>query len=265
MKISIVMAYFNRREQLIRTLRSIKQTAYNDEFEAILIDDNSREEERVEDLQEEFTFLKVHRVDPKDKWYVCSCIAYNKGFTLASGDIIIIQNPECLHVLDVLSYVSKNLTNQNMLSIPCYALNKDTTKAIDTNMNYLWEWLSRFPQVAFTESIGLGWYNHLRFRPVYFHFCNAITKINLDKLGGFDERYAYGIAFDDAEIIDRIDRLCLKKIIPNPNEAVVIHQWHPKVKHFAVSDYKEKWNRNRTIYEVLTKSEDSIKKENSYA
>jgi hypothetical protein len=44
-------------------------------------------------------------------------------------------------------------------------------------------------------------------------------------LNGFDERYANGIACDDAEFVIRVGRLGLNKIICD--DLSVIHQWHP--------------------------------------
>lgn len=46
-KLSIVMAYFNRKEQLIMTLESLKKSNYLNK-EIIIVDDNSREDQRVE-------------------------------------------------------------------------------------------------------------------------------------------------------------------------------------------------------------------------
>ena len=109
----------------------------------------------------------------------------------------------------------------------------------------------------------LGWYNHPLYRPVYYNFCSAITKKNMNLLGGFDERYAMGIARDDVEFVDRITRLGLKKEIPT--EVSVIHQWHSKVEHFHEGNYHGNIKKNKIIYELLTTKEDSVWKENRYA
>ena len=59
MKISIVTAYYNRRQLLINTLKSISKTSHND-FEVIVVDDGSTEENKIDDLPNEFPFLKGH-------------------------------------------------------------------------------------------------------------------------------------------------------------------------------------------------------------
>jgi GT2 family glycosyltransferase len=250
------MAYYNRKKLLINTLKSIERSFIKD-IEVIIVDDCSEEEERVEDLVEAYPFIKVIRVDRKEKWYVCNCIPTNRSISEAKGDIIVIQNPECLHVQDVLLYITENLTDQNYLSISTYAFNE--WKAGD--LNSMIKNFKSFPQQRF--SWDLGWYNHPVYRPVYFHFCAAITRKNMELLGGFDERYAMGIARDDAEFVDRVDRLGLKKEIPT--EVSVIHQWHSKVESFHESNYRTRIEKNKRVYELLTSKEDSVWKENSYA
>jgi len=47
MKISIVMAYFNRRQLLLNTLKSIFQREYEHDIELIIVDDHSVENERL--------------------------------------------------------------------------------------------------------------------------------------------------------------------------------------------------------------------------
>ena len=65
MKLSIVSAYHNRKRQLINTLETIKKSSEVDNTEFIVVDDCSDENERIEDLQERFSFLKVVRLEKK--------------------------------------------------------------------------------------------------------------------------------------------------------------------------------------------------------
>ena len=69
-KLSIVTAYYNRKELFIRTLKTINNSKYASDIEIIVVDDGSREEERLEDLIGTFNFdFKVIRLNPEDKWY----------------------------------------------------------------------------------------------------------------------------------------------------------------------------------------------------
>lgn len=65
MKLSIVSAYHNRKSQLINTLNTIKKSSEITNTEFIVVDDCSDDNERIEDLQSQFHFLKVIRLEKK--------------------------------------------------------------------------------------------------------------------------------------------------------------------------------------------------------
>lgn len=229
MKVSIVVAYYNRRGLFIETLKSIAKTMHDD-YEIIAIDDASDMEERINDLEIDFPLLNVFRVNKEDKWYYNSGIPNNMGIAKATGDIILLQNPECLHVHDILSYIVKNVTEQNYLSISTYG-------------------------------VGFGWYNHPILKPTYYPFCAALTKTNMEKLGGFDERYAEGIGYDDNDLVDRITRLGLQKIITT--DVLVLHQQHSTVYNLSNPEHKALYDRNAKLHKQ-TRKENTIKVVNSY-
>jgi len=248
--ISVVTAYYNRKKLFHNTLLSMAKSTYKD-FEVIAVDDASKEEERLEDLIQEFSFLRVVRVDPKDKTYRNSCIPYNIGINKAKGDIIILQNPECMHADDVFLHVVEKLTEDNYLTMSCYSINKEMG---------VWS-LSSLPQQIVNNYVG--WYNHSKFNPCAYHFCSAITRSNMNKLGGFDERYADGIGYEDNEFLDRVRRLGLKVSIED--NITVIHQWHPKVYDLSASKlYRRLYDMNARLHR-RTKKETIIKVRNSYA
>ena len=109
MKISIVTSYFNRKKLLINTLKSIKQTEFKN-FEFIIVDDASNNDNKIDDLVYDFPFIKLIRIEPEDKWYINPCIPFNIGFKNITGDIVIIQNPECFHTSDIISFVARKGT-----------------------------------------------------------------------------------------------------------------------------------------------------------
>jgi glycosyltransferase involved in cell wall biosynthesis len=249
--ISIVMTYYNRKKQLINTLNSINGSTIKD-IEIIIIDDASDDEHRIEDLQEEFN-LKLIRIDKKDKWWVNPCVSFNIGIKESKGDIIVLQNPECYHVGDVLSSIKEIITDDNYITLSTYSFTKNLSDII---LNVDKEYLLSLPQVASGGSESLGWYNHIKYRPKYFHFCSAITINNMNKLNGFDERYAHGISYDDAEIIERIKRLGLKlEIIDNVS---VIHQYHD-VLFYNMKNFGILHERNKQLYFNITLKENKIK------
>jgi GT2 family glycosyltransferase len=227
-KISIVTAYYNRKPQFLRTLKSIEQSANAQHVELIVVDDCSNEEHDLSDVKTDLDF-KLIKLKKENKWYTNPCIPFNIGFKEATGDAIILQNPECYHVGDIISDVIININDNDYLSYGCYALSEGRTQMLQKiRYNNYKEQISKFfgelPQRGFSGLGENGWYNHSQFRPVGYHFCSAITRNNLEDLGGFDERYAKGVSYDDDELLVRIKRKGLKiKFIDDP---FVLHQCH---------------------------------------
>lgn len=253
--ISIVTAFYNRKLLFTNTLSSLLNSSYKN-FEVIAVDDGSKENERIEDLQDIYPFLKVIRIEPENKWYVNPCVPFNIGFKRAKGDIVIIQNPECYHFSDILQYTKNNLTENQYYAYSCFSLNEEITgkiNQIDIN-NYL-----NCKGVSYDGD--MGWYNHSVYRPVGFHFCSAMFKSNLDKLGGFDERFAHGIGYDDNEFLARVKRLDLS--IVNNDKGIVLHQWHYSSSSYSSLNAAELVEKNRNLFYNNTLTETSINWKNN--
>lgn len=257
-RISIAMAYRNRKEQLLNTLTSIQMSSVKD-IEVVLVDDASADS--ILPNLCTFPFVKYIRISSKEKWYLNPCIPYNLALSKCTGDVVIIQNPECVHVGDVLRYVVNNVNESNYLSISTYALDAINSVRVLPMLkeDLLFELIRTCPQKPFNA--GIGWYNHPTLRPTYYHFCAAITRSNLKKLGGFDERFAEGIAYDDNELVERVKRLGLKMEIPT--EVSVIHQFHSKERPTFIQ-YRNAVNRNKQLFENVVKNETTITINNRY-
>lgn len=250
MLISIVMAYYNRKPQFLRTLESIKRSNIKD-FELIIVDDASDIEHRLEDTAAQHPFIKLIRVEPKDKWYVNPCIPYNMGFAKATGDIIIIQNPECYHYDDILDFTSKNLEVNDYFSFACYSLSQKTTA---TFSNLPLNTISLIDK-AITADGQDGWYNHSIFRPLGYHFCSAIYKSSLSDLRGFNPKYAYGIGYDDDELLHRIRMKKMNiKIIDNIK---VLHQWHDSF-NYKRNNLNVLVEKNKNLFFNVSKNNNSV-------
>lgn len=232
--ISIVMSAFRRQEQLEVTLRSIHSSSVKD-YELIIVDDASPTPLVCDEA-------KIIRVEPNEKWYTNPCIPYNRGFKEAKGDIVVIQNPECYHVGDVLGYVQDKIRRGLYLSFACYAINRNETQKLARGE------MPHIKMRTFKRPEDNGWYNHAHFRPVGYHFCSAITREDLDKVGGFDERYADGIGFDDDDFAKRVRRAGLRTVIvENP---YVLHQFHMPFS-YMVSNMRQLHDKNKKLYHSL--------------
>lgn len=251
--ISIVTAYHNRKDLFHNTLKTINKFKGDMDIEVIAVDDCSSDEHRIEDLVELFPFLKIIRLESMDKKYVNPCIVFNKGFKEAKGDIIILQNPECLHVGDILNKAS-NISDNEYISFGCYSIDRDKTETVKNILNEDFD-LDKLltiiePNYSPVSSDGQnGWYNHSILRPVGYHFCSVIKRHNLKDLGGFDERFGNGIAYDDNEILIRIHKKGLKvKII---NQPFVAHQWHYSSNNYQHLNVQELLDKNRKLLEII--------------
>lgn len=143
---------------------------------------------------------------------------------MAKGEKVILQNPECYHYSDLLSFVDQHLTHDNYLSFACFSLDKYTTDHFENVFtDDYFETLVKTHHYAPLVDGEAGWYNHSQVRPDALHFCTAITKKNIEKLGGFDERFALGIGYDDNEWIERVRKILDVNII---DDAIALHQNH---------------------------------------
>ena len=235
------MAYHNRLPHLKYTLQTYRLSEFKD-FEVVIVDDFSSSDQSPSLLLNQFNDMPITVVTMKDvvpeKTYSNPCVPFNVGFGHCRGDKIIIQNPECCHAGDVMTFTDLHLTEANYLSFHCFAANNSSTMLLrDTSPG----------QIDLTSLQG-QWYNHAVKRPVGYHFAAAISKTNLCELNGFDERYAEGECYDDDEFFRRIKKKGLHvQFIDNP---YVIHQYHTKDKPFDM----EKVKRNETLY----RSDDNI-------
>jgi len=245
------MTYFERSAQLRNTLLSFVEHGYGPEVEVIIVDDGSvAERAELPAFSCDFD-IRIIYIEPAAKWYSNSCIPFNLGFAAARGDIVILQNAECLHLGNIVNHARASVSRSNYLSYGCYSFDETASKAIEIPGKGLAAIAKLVnSDVPTTVDGGNGWYNHSVFRPVAYHFCAAIDRANLAKLGGFDERYARGIGYDDNEILERIRKLPLEVRIVD--EAIVVHQYH--YSNRQIDDrFKELYHRNWVLFHYYTR------------
>lgn len=252
-RISIVMAYFNHRlEQTYRTLLQMQRVYDDQNFEVILIDDASDPEYDIRPFLQTFDFVRYYRITQEMKGdRINPGEAYNIGFRMAMGDIIIIQNPECYHVGNILEYVRQHLGFHDYITFSCFrttseSMSVETLKNPENIENY-----------TFVRTL---WYNHPDLKPTAYHFCSAIHKEQLEIMGGFDISFSSGYCFDDDDFVLRVRHILRLNVVIVPPESVfVIHQYHRpndgvNVNFLSDEDIKKKkWLRNKDLLESKQK------------
>ena len=241
--ISIVMAYYSRLKQLMFTLKTINLSEYRSDIEVIIVDDASEEDERaglIFSSQDRWMWkdlkIKLLTISQEHRWWKNPCIPFNMGFSKADGKIVLIQNPECIHIGDIVKFAVDNVTNANYITFSVAALYDMNMVGDLYGLEVNEFFFERVCQIVKPESITNQvtdyvnhWYNHPVHRPLHFHFVSAITRRNLRSLGGFDEEYSHGTGWDDAGFVIRIQRKGLKIISIPPDKVFSIHLPHDEV------------------------------------
>jgi glycosyltransferase involved in cell wall biosynthesis len=226
-KVSIVTAYKNRWPQFEYTLKTIKKSKYTN-FELVVVDDGSDDEHRLEERLKQYDFpITLIRIDDNNKFYVNPCIPFNVGFLHATGDVVLMQNPECFHLGQVIAKAA-TIQDNEYLVFSCYNTGKDLSEVIrgitDADFKQINDSIVPTVDRQAMSCEENAWYNHPIYREAKLHFAAAISRADLNDLGGFDELYAFGVAYDDNDIRDRIIRKGMN--ITYCTVPIVVHQYH---------------------------------------
>jgi glycosyltransferase involved in cell wall biosynthesis len=238
-KVVVVMTYFERPVQLHVTLQSITKSAYPN-FEVIIVDDGSTESPAIGKLP-----YPVMLVTKMRKAWCCSAEAINTGLSLAmahGAEVILLQNAECYHVADVISYAAR-VTPSQYISFGCFSLSERSTFMPHNIFEVI-----QANNFGASHDGQSAWYNHPRYRPVGYHFASAVTAENMIKLNGFDERFRGGVGYEDDYFKYQVQRLGLT--IEITELPFVVHQWHYG-QSMTVANKAQLMEKNRQLYQEL--------------
>lgn len=259
-KISIIMGYYNRKTLLINTLNKFSELYKDYNFEVVIADDNSNDNNKLDNIIHNYNF-KIILLKVLDKNWINPCVAYNLAISHISPDteFVIIQNPEIYHFTNMLDIVLKELKEGLYLTFPVFSSfnNKQTNNYISKSDDEFKKFFLNMgeghdKQICVNkitgEQIGL-WYNHPIYRPKNFHFLSGIHINDLKKIGGFDNEFKDGVWFDDDELLLRISKICkIKSINTKINNDIILglHQYHTSMtvqKSLYISKNRTLWNK----------------------
>jgi len=236
-KIGVVMTYFDRWQQLGKTLATIARSQQAD-YHVIIVDDASAKLPYLPSMEAGAIYgAEVIRIDLPQKTWTEAVVPFNMGIARAlrwGADIIVLQNAECYHVGDVLMYANDHVTDGCYVSFACW---NESRGCADVYAE-----IARDDPFR-TDGGTTGWYNHPKWNPRAFHFCNAFSAEAMRKLNGFDERFKDGIGCDDNDLVRRLQALGQGIVFTDETKPFVVHQWHDRG-HQSKAGYL----RNEALY-----------------
>lgn len=243
MKYSILMPYHDRADHLHNTLRSLcGHYGARADYEVVIVEDRKNYEDTqlhaaLNDVMQgtwargvPIVWMPSLRPEPSP---VCK---FNQAAAHAAGEYLVITNPECYHESDVLGWFDEVFaTEPNAYAVcACESLAGPTVRLAD--------------DAAVLPRKHHMWYQHTQHRNECYHFCTALSRANYIDIGGFDERYAYGIAYDDDDFRNRVRRHGLPFIVID--DIIVLHQDHSKA-HGVADRHQHKimLQRNQQLFQ----------------
>lgn len=274
--ISIIMSHRNRPDLLLLTLLKLNNSIFNN-FEVVIVDDRSEKHLKPNFIDElRFNYpIKLISIENEDiEDIVCSSYVYNLAFKNSIGDIIIIQNPECLHFGDIPDYVSNNFNYDDYLCFPCYSSNtKDINDYIINNKINIIDIDKNLDEKNIDEKYGVNfprWYQHKDISNRCLHFCTVISRNYFEMIDGFSEEYNNGFCFEDDDLIFKIKNILKLNVISlDTNKNIgVVHMFHGRNKFVNIPSYngedydllatKEKYLLNENIFNYKKRNNNEI-------
>ncbi len=199
---SIIVPYYKRLSQIEQTFNSFKNFGYEN-FEVVVILDTKNSGEDVLALSEvimKYSFpVKVIR---NDKASFNPARSFNLGVEASEGKYLVLTNPECRHDSNVLDGLRKEFAVNQKAYVICACM-------------------SLGPDGNFVE-----WYQHSAYSNRKLHFCSSIAKENYIKIGGFDEQYTEGIAYEDDDFVKKVEHSNLQIVLRD--DLVTSHLHHSR-------------------------------------
>ena len=237
---SIIMPYYRRKIQLFNTIASLRDH-YNSRFdwELIIVEDikNAADEAAHASLFETLEYIPSHfrikHIIAGELNWSNPAPLFNAGVQVSEGKNLVITNPECFHINNILGGLDREFELNPDVYVVCACESAgDFTKWTLGLTDFKWD--------------HHMWYQHSKHRNELYHFCSSISRENYDHIGGFDDEFALGIGYDDNDFRDSIITAGIKVI--TRDDLLVIHQKHSK-HSTRTADYRKRLKRNKELYE----------------
>jgi len=221
------MAYVKRLRQLKETLRSyVYNYGKRADYEVIIGEDvknvnDKREHDGLLELVGIYSkHIKLKHIQTNYENCYNPAPIYNECIRRSKGEFLVLTNPEVCHKNNILLGFDQELEkNKNVYVVPSCE-NVNNLKFVEGKAYY----------------DHYQWYHHTKYRMAPLHWCNVISKENYYMIGGFDNKFMYGIACEDDDFLDKVKQHKKIKIVLR-DDLEVLHAMHQKM-HSYVPDYK---------------------------
>lgn len=185
--ISVIWPYWDR-QAVADFSASWMAKLYQDlDLEIVVVDDGNKIPYQRPDID---INIKVVRIPEKDI-PLNPCLPINLGVENATGDIIVLTNPEIIHKSNILGEMQKHLTDVNKYI---------QASVFHVKQNGQRVWHSHSSVSGKVES-GIPMPKN-----ACFHFLSMLHKDLFYKAGGFDNDYREGAGYDDPDFVLRLNR-----------------------------------------------------------
>lgn len=172
MTISVCMAYWKRQEALDRSLAAYRRHYPHLDLEIVVADDGSPEPVQAPGCVVVSLPRKQSALNP--------CVPLNAAVRASTGELIVLTNPEIEHVEPVLEQMAAMIEHPSQY-VTAACVDADGSVLAGAGVDYRKDGRLPVPPGA------------------HFHFCAMLTRELFDHVGGFDESYRYGQAYEDAD------------------------------------------------------------------
>jgi glycosyltransferase involved in cell wall biosynthesis len=238
--ISIVMTASNRSKQTYYTLDSIARSTIRS-VHLIIVDDSVHDPLTVERLRSYPFYIDFIQINRANKYWHNPCVNYNIGFKFIKGSKVIIQNAEVCHIGDVCAHVSSKINDNEY-----HAFDVNSTLNFDCN-EIIYNSSGTYEELITKSNIYQCWYQS-QTRNLYFHFLTALTRDTFNKIKEFSYDYAFGIAYDDCDLVLKIKSLGITfiNVFHEENNIMGIHLHHSSTENL-------RFPFNKSIFETKDK------------
>lgn len=198
---SVVLPYWNRPEALAKSLKLMAKH-YGGEIEVIVADDGSY---IPPVLKGPYPFYVRHYALEAKTVAKNPCVPINRGVAISTGDVVVISNPEVLHMARVLNEMRAELES---IGPKGYVL--AAAWCPEENAWHCHSSIAGDRPDGIRQPPGSG-----------FHFCAMLHRELWNEAGGFDEDYRDGAGYDDPDWVNRLARVGARFKIRD--DLVVIH------------------------------------------